>query len=370
MDEKEFLAQELYAAAHEEKHAALTKALLELTLHHEVHCPAYAAILQALSFDAASVRGYEDLPFLPVRLFKEYALKSVPDDAVVKTMTSSGTTGQQVSKIFLDRETSAAQSKVMTRIVGDFLGKKRLPMIILDTSAVLKNRAMFSARGAGILGFSMFGRDRMYALDEDMKLDVAGLQAFLAKHAGEDIFLFGFTFMIWKYFYQELVRLAGEGVRFDLSRGTMIHGGGWKKLASEAVSPEAFRGALREACGIERVYNYYGMVEQTGSIYMECECGHLHASTFSDVVIRNPVDWSVQPHGEKGLIEVVSCLPESYPGHVLLTEDEGVVDGEDDCPCGRKGKYFHVLGRIKDAEIRGCSDTYADKVQRRQAPVR
>jgi hypothetical protein len=52
-------------------------------------------------------------------------------------------------------------------------------------------------------------------------------------------------------------------------------------------------------------------------------------------------------------------LPESYPGHSLLTEDEGVILGEDDCPCGRKGKYFKVMGRLKNAEIRGCGDTYA-----------
>ena len=48
----------------------------------------------------------------------------------------------------------------------------------------------------------------------------------------------------------------------------------------------------------------------------------------------------------------------SYPGHSLLTEDEGVLLGEDDCKCGRLGKYFLVLGRVKNAEIRGCSDAY------------
>lgn len=62
--------------------------------------------------------------------------------------------------------------------------------------------------------------------------------------------------------------------------------------------------------------------------------------------------------GEQGLIQVVSVLPVSYPGHSLLTEDEGIMLGEDDCACGRKGKYFSVLGRIKNAELRGCSDTY------------
>jgi hypothetical protein len=31
--------------------------------------------------------------------------------------------------------------------------------------------------------------------------------------------------------------------------------------------------------------------------------------------------------------------------------------GEDDCKCGRNGKYFTVFGRMKGAEARGCSDT-------------
>ena len=103
------------------------------------------------------------------------------------------------------------------------------------------------------------------------------------------------------------------------------------------------------------------MVEQTGSIYMECEHGHLHAPVFSDVIIRRPLDFSVADKGEKGIIQVVSILPGSYPGHALLTEDEGILLGEDDCPCGRLGKYFKIVGRMKNAEIRGCSDTYAAK---------
>ena len=49
----------------------------------------------------------------------------------------------------------------------------------------------------------------------------------------------------------------------------------------------------------------------------------------------------------------------TYPGHSLLTEDEGMIQGVDDCPCGRKGKYIKIIGRIRNAEIRGCSDTYA-----------
>lgn len=308
------------------------------------------------------VKTYENMPFLPVRLFKELELQSVPTKNIVKTMTSSGTGGQAVSKIYLDKETASNQQKVMVKIVSDFTGQTRMPMLILDCPSVVRNRKLFSARGAGILGFSMLGTDRVYALkDEDMSMDREAVSSFLERHKGENILLFGFTFMVWQHFYKELICLRKQGILFDFSKGILIHGGGWKKLSAQAVSPAEFAEGLKDVCGIERVHDYYGMVEQTGCIYMECEYGHLHASVFSDVLVRRAADFSVCGCGEKGILQVISSIPESYPGHLLLTEDEGVILGEDDCPCGRKGKYFKVTGRMQNAEIRGCSDTYAAK---------
>jgi len=270
-------------------------------------------------------------------------------------MTSSGTTGQAVLKIYLDRQTAGNQQKTLVKIVSDFIGSTRMPMLVIDSPSVIKNRAMFSARGAGILGFSIFGKDTTYALDDDMRLNLDAVTAFLERHQGERILLFGFTFMIWQHFYSELRKLDRK---IDLSNGVLIHGGGWKKLISQAVSKERFKTSLTDVCGLSDIHDYYGMVEQTGCVYMECEYGHLHASIFSDIITRRPEDFSLCEVGEKGIIQVVSLLPESYPGHSLLTEDEGVIRGEDDCPCGRKGKYFEVIGRLKNAEIRGCSDTY------------
>ena len=100
------------------------------------------------------------------------------------------------------------------------------------------------------------------------------------------------------------------------------------------------------------------MVEQTGSIYMECEYNNLHSSIFSDIIIRRAFDFSIAKTGENGIIQTLSVIPESYPGHSLLTDDEGAILGEDNCPCGRLGKYFKINGRLKNAEVRGCSDTY------------
>ena len=356
----ELLEKAPYSLSKDEKNRILTERLKELTKLHKENCEEYSRILDSISFDLEKVDNYENLPFLPVRLFKELELRSVPKEEVVKTMTSSGTSGQAVSKIYLDRTTSSNQQKTMVKIVSDYTGSGRMPMIILDCPSVVKNRLMFSARGAGILGFSIFGAKKIYALDDDMNLNVEALKEFLEKYKGQKILLFGFTFMVWKHFYKEMVRLKDE-VSFDLSNGILIHGGGWKKLVNEAVSPEEFHRRLKDICGLDSIHDYYGMVEQTGCIYMQCECGHLHASIFSDVIIRKPEDFSICKKGERGIIQVVSAIPESYPGHSLLTEDEGEILGEDDCPCGRNGKYFKIYGRLKNAEIRGCSDTYAAK---------
>ncbi len=332
-----------YSLSQEEKDALYKEKIEELSEYHNERCPEYKKLTDVLGNGAP----------LPVRLFKMYELRSVPKEEVIKQMTSSGTTGQAVSRIFLDRETSARQTKVLMKIVSDFLGKSRCPMLIIDSCALLKNRKMFSARGAGILGFSMFGRDATYALDENMELNMEAINAFCERHKGEKVLLFGFTFMIWQYF---IGALKDKGIKLNME-GTMIHGGGWKKLIEQAVDNDTFKDTVKSVTGIDTVLNYYGMVEQTGSIYMECECGRLHASVFSDVKILDSTTLEEVKEG-KGLISTSSLLPTSYPGHVLLTEDEGEITGIDDCPCGRKGKTFKIYGRIKGAEIRGCSDTY------------
>ena len=358
MDYSEILEISPFSLEKEEKKKMLTEKLKELSEHHIEKCPQYKGMMDCVGYDGSKGNSYYDIPFIPVSLFKELDLCSVDKSEVFKTMTSSGTTGQAVSKIYLDRTTASNQQKTLVKIVTAFTGSARMPMLIIDSPSVIKNRAMFSARGAGILGFSIFGADKTYALDDDMKIDLEAVEAFLEKHKGQKILLFGFTFMIWQHFYKELLKLDHK---IDLSNGILIHGGGWKKLVSEAVSPEEFKQRLTDACGLSDIHDYYGMVEQTGCVYMQCECGHLHASVFSDVITRRAEDMSVCDFGEPGIIQVVSMLPESYPGHSLLTEDEGVILGEDDCPCGRKGKYFKVNGRLKNAEIRGCSDTYAAK---------
>ncbi len=354
---EELLSTSPYGLDAAAKDTLYQEALTELSRHHWDRSPEYQQVSKLFGYQPSDERSWRDLPFLPVRLFKHFELRSVEPREVIKTMTSSGTTGQAVSKIFLDRTTAANQTKVLVKIVSSFSGAKRLPFLVVDSPAVTKDRALFSARGAGIVGFSMLGKDSTYLLDESYRIDEESLAAFQEKHKGEPIMVFGFTSIVWVHLCQALKQ---AGRRLELE-GTLIHGGGWKKLASMAVDNAAFKAAVRETTGISRVCNYYGMVEQTGSIFMECEHGLLHASVFSDVLVRDPVTFGLLGHGKTGLLQLVSLLPTSYPGHSILTEDLGEIVGVDDCPCGRKGTSFRVHGRIANAEIRGCSDTHATK---------
>ena len=112
-----------------------------------------------------------------------------------------------------------------------------------------------------------------------------------------------------------------------------------------------------EGVGRLKIGDYVeGMIEQIGSIFIECKkCEHLVTSIFSDILIRDE-KFKLVKNGQKGLIQLLSLLPTSYPGHNILTEDIGEIIGEDNCKCGLKGKYFLVHGRAKNSEIRGCSN--------------
>lgn len=352
----EKLLEQPYALRQSEKEAALIGGLNELTRHHKEHCEPYARLLSAThQKERASQMG--EVPYLPVGLFKSHWLSSIGREEVFKTLHSSGTTGQQVSQIPLDRETAQRQTKALSRIMTHILGPQRLPMILVESKSLIQDRTRFSARAAGVLGMSNFGRDHLYVLDEEMGLKEEELRGYLAKHEGQPLLIFGFTFLVWQYL---LNAVRGKGI--DLSRAVLIHSGGWKKLEDLAVSNGEFRRQFQEETGLRRIHNFYGMVEQVGSVFVEGEDGYLHPPSFADVIIRDPLTLAEAKPGEPGLIQVLSLVPRSYPGHSILTEDVGVIETIDQ---SQGGKAFRVLGRIPRAELRGCSDVHASQVASR-----
>ena len=193
-------------------------------------------------------------------------------------------------------------------------------------------------------------------LDDNLNLDISEFKIALEQNENNPLLIFGFTYLVWQQFYQGI-----QDAKIDINfpeDTVLIHGGGWKRLHDSKVDNARFKKSLNEL-GILKVYDYYGMIEQTGSIFVECEEGYLHCSDYSDIIARDEHTLDVLNFNEQGILQVLSLLPSSYPGNSILTEDIGTIIGEDDCQCGKKGKYFLVSGRMKQSEVRGCSDTRA-----------
>ncbi|MEZ5296219.1 MAG: hypothetical protein R2697_08105 [Ilumatobacteraceae bacterium] len=344
----------LFGLSQPEREKRLAPILRELTEFHIARCPEYARIVDAFFPDPGSTEGLASVPWVPVGLFKRHTIKSVPDDQVFKRITSSGTTGQTPSQVVVDRTTAKRQTRALTSIMTDVLGPGRRPMLVIDTEAILAGRTGRTARAAGVVGLMTLGRDHSFALDASMRPDIARVTDFATEHTGRPTLIFGFTFMVWKYLVQEF---GTTGI--DLSGATLVHSGGWKQMESEKVDNETFKRELRDRFGIDHVVNFYGMAEQVGSVFVEGDEGLLHASAFADVIVRDPLTWEPLPVGQEGVVQVLSCVPTSYPGHSILTEDTGVIESIDTPGDPFGGKAFRITGRLPQAELRGCSDTFA-----------
>ena len=322
----------------------------ELTRHHYNNCDEYKKILD-LVYGFKNKIDIESLPFLPAKLFKELDLKSITDEKVFKILNSSGTSNNRPSRIFLDKENAKSQTKVLNELVSKVIGNKRIPMLIIDEKKNIQNRKNFDAKTAAILGFSIFGTNHTYII-KNGRINYENLNQFLNKYSDKVFFIFGFTSFI---FENLLENLDIKKIKKNFSKGILIHGGGWKKLENKKISNKIFKQKLKNKLNLKKVINYYGLIEQTGSIFFECEkCETFSASKYSNILIRDK-NFSVLKKNQKGFIQLMSLLPKSYPGHNILTEDIGEIVEKDCVICNNKKKFL-VHGRAEKSEIRGCSD--------------
>ena len=98
------------------------------------------------------------------------------------------------------------------------------------------------------------------------------------------------------------------------------------------------------------------MVEQLGNIWVEASPGVFVPPSTSYVLIRDPHTLEVVNDGSEGLVQLFSSLPESYPGHSILTEDIGR-RVKNSHRCDVLGEYgLELRGRLPKAQTRGCSD--------------
>ncbi|MCY6960601.1 LuxE/PaaK family acyltransferase [Clostridium brassicae] len=320
-----------------------------------------------MSVDIDNIKTLEEVPYIPVNMFKNFDLKTCTDEEVIRILNSSATTTGMPSKIYLDKKTSIRQSQGLISTLKNFLGGKRRPMLVIDSEDINKKSSTMTARGAAVRGVSVFASKTVYVMDNhngNLEINVDRLLEFQKKYKDQEVLIYGFTYIVWSKFVNILKQ---KGIKIDLPKAKLLHSGGWKKLISEKVEKKEFSKSAAEVLNTSpnNIIDFYGMVEQVGVVFIDCECGYKHVPDFAEVIIRDIVSLEEVNVGESGLIEVMSTLGSSYPSQAILTEDIGELVGIDDCKCGRKGKYFKFKSRVEKAEIRGCGDTFAEREKRK-----
>ena len=343
-----------YSLDQKEKDEMFAKAMNEAIRYHYDRSEEFRKICDNRNFVPGETTSVESIPFLPVSLFKTFQLRSVPASEIIKTIYSSATTSNSPSTIFLDDITSKRQTKALISIMKDFLINKK-NFLIIDQQTDLNNSREVKSRESAIRGFFPFMESMNFCLDSNLKFDLSKIYELPT----ENCCIMGFTWLLYTTIIEnENNDLLREFFR-KIKNPVIIHIGGWKKLGDKKISKDEFNKKISEFfnCKKENIMDIYGMTEQLGTIYPDCNQGNKHVSVFSEIFIRNTNTLEIEEMGKSGFIQLVSPIPKSYPGISLLSDDIGKIIGVDDCPCGRKGKYFRFVKRTEKADIKGCGDT-------------
>lgn len=349
-----------YGVAPVERHTALLALWKKELAYACDRNPLFRNYVQHWPRDFREADRIADLPYLPAGVFKANPPLALVDAAEVKrTLTSSATTGQVPSRVVLDAATARRMTKGAVTIIRDFIGPARRPYLVIDVPDNLTPQTELGARGAAIQALGSFATEVACCLrrnpNGDSSLDLEKILDCDANWKDIEVLVYGFTYVIWTQLVEPLER---KGIRLHMPNVRVLHSGGWKRLADQAVTKEVFGRGVASVfgCSTDRVTDYYGMVENVGVVYPDCAWGNKHVPAFAEVIVRDPLTLTPVEAGQQGLVQVSSVLPTSFPGFLVLTEDMAELIGYDGCPCGRRGTYFRFARRVPKAEVRGCGN--------------
>lgn len=308
-----------------------------------------------------SITEIDKLPYVHVSVFKKYPemLNNINDLKNQLIISSSGTSGLS-SKIFLDNEATKSQSIQSYSIIKDYIGPHKRPMIIYDLPPSKENSAEIGARMSANIAYMRFSNKYFFALKKNkskIELNVDGLNEFI-KSNNKDVLHFGFTYMIYNYILKHNFKKNFENI---LTKSTLIHIGGWKKLESEKIEKAEFNKQASDVLKLDKVIDIYGFTELMGVNFPDCEYGHKHIPNNTRLIVRDSKNLNNIGYNKNGLLHFVSSFPKSYSGASILTDDMGILGSN--CKCGRETDFFKITGRKPKSEIRGCGDILGKKME-------
>lgn len=287
-------------------------------------CVPYREYIERMGIDPHAVQRIEQIPFLPIRLFKTHEVYC-GEEAPEVVFTSSATTGMTPSRHPMASLAlyERAFTEAFRRFYGDPGGWSLyglLPNYLQRKGSSLVYMADRLIRACGSGGFYLDEYERLIA---DLKSDP------------KPKILLGVSYALWDLAERYAPKL----------QNTIVMETGGMKGHREELPKEAFHKILCEAFGVERIHSEYGMAELTSQAYSKGE-NRFYCPAWMRVAVRDvndPLDLRFE--AGRGGLNIID-LANYYSCSFLQTEDVA--------RCYADGS-FEVEGRIDHSEIRGCN---------------
>lgn len=325
-----FKDSEIFARAEN----AFAKTVLEVFSFQYSNCEVYRKFADSLKRNPENVKSLEDIPFLPVELFKSQKIYSSTEEPEL-IFRSSGTTGDQTSSHFVHDIQIYEDSfqKGFERVYG----KPEDCIFLFLLPSYLEREGSSLVYMAEELRRRSFDPDSGYYLNNYSVL-AAKLKSLQENPGRKKVILLGVTYALL-----DLAELFPQ----DLSDIIIMETGGMKGKRKE-ITREELHSTLQKAFNVSAIHSEYGMTELLSQAYSQGN-GIFRCPPWMKIVIRetnDPLSWA--PVGKTGGVNIVD-LANLYSCSFISTSDLGksYADGS-----------FEILGRFDFSDTRGCNLLY------------
>ncbi len=302
---------------------------LEVFRYQAEYCAVYKQFLAHLGVSPKQVQTLQDIPFLPIELFKQHQI-IVEGKKAETIFTSSGTTGMEYSQHLVADLNMYEQSfrqcfEHFYGEISDYCILALLPAYLerKGSSLVYMSKRLIELSEHPQSGFYLYNFEELAKVLQQLEAQ------------NQHTILIGVTFALLDF---------AEQFPMSLKHTTVMETGGMKGRRKEIIR-EDLQSQLKQAFDLESIHSEYGMTELLSQAYSAKE-GLYISPPWMKVLIREHNDpFAYVDTGQTGAINIID-LANLYSCSFLATSDLGK-QAED--------QSFQVLGRMDNSDIRGCS---------------
>lgn len=292
----------------------------------------YRKFVDYLKINPENVKTIEQIPFLPIEMFKNHKIldKNISADMYFQ---SSGTTQMNLSRHFIADENIYQESiyRSFEQFIGkpeDFIFLGLLPSYLekQNSSLIYMVDYLMKKSAKPENGYFLYNHEDLFKLLNELK--------------GEKVILFGVSFALLDFLdYCH----SNSQILEQSPLLTVIETGGMKGRKEE-MTKDALLKILQEGFKTDKIYSEYSMAELLSQAY-SLENNEYQCPSWMKILIRNAEDpFSYEKDGRTGAINIID-LANIHSCAFIATQDLGKIVGD----------KFQVLGRIDHSDIRGCS---------------